>query len=75
MIPILGARTLEQLRDNLGCLEFELGEEHLKLLDEVSRIDLGFPHDFLASEMVQGLTYGSHPRIIEDSPYAQFRKP
>ena len=32
----------------LGCLDFTLSGEHLKVLDEVSRIELGFPHDFLA---------------------------
>jgi aryl-alcohol dehydrogenase-like predicted oxidoreductase len=47
MIPILGARTLEQLKDNLGVLEWELSDEQRKRLDEVSAIDLGFPHNFL----------------------------
>lgn len=52
---ILGVRTLEQLDDNLGCLDFTLGEEHLEQLDEVSSIKLGFPHDFLAGEFVRDL--------------------
>ena len=47
MIPILGARTVEQLDDNLGALEWELTSAHLEKLDEVSRMRLGFPHDFL----------------------------
>jgi aryl-alcohol dehydrogenase-like predicted oxidoreductase len=47
MIPILGARTVEQLDDSLGALQWELSPEHLKQLDEVSQIKLGFPHDFL----------------------------
>jgi aryl-alcohol dehydrogenase-like predicted oxidoreductase len=48
VIPLVGARTIAQLGDNLGCLEFELAPEHVERLDEVSRIELGFPHDFLA---------------------------
>jgi aryl-alcohol dehydrogenase-like predicted oxidoreductase len=47
MIPILGARSAEQLKDNLGVLDWQLTEEQWKRLDEVSAIDLGFPHGFL----------------------------
>ncbi len=58
IIPLLGVRNMEQLRDNLGCLEVTLSNEHLTRLDEVSRIDLGFPHDFLGSEAIEDLVYG-----------------
>ena len=54
VIPIVGARTAAQARDNLACLEFELDPVLLKRLDAVSRIELGFPHDFLRL-----------PRIVE----------
>jgi aryl-alcohol dehydrogenase-like predicted oxidoreductase len=47
MIPILGARRLEQLQDNLAVLEWSLNNEQLNHLDEVSAIELGFPHGFL----------------------------
>jgi aryl-alcohol dehydrogenase-like predicted oxidoreductase len=47
MIPILGARTLEQLQDNMGVLDFTLTDEQLQQLDDVSKIKLGFPHNFL----------------------------
>lgn len=36
VLPILGARKPEQLRDNLACLDFQLDEAQLKRLDEVS---------------------------------------
>jgi aryl-alcohol dehydrogenase-like predicted oxidoreductase len=52
---IIGARTLEQLEDNLGCLDFTLDKEQLDQLDEVSAIELGFPHDFMASPFIQDL--------------------
>jgi aryl-alcohol dehydrogenase-like predicted oxidoreductase len=54
MIPILGASKLEQLQDNLKCLEVTLSPEHLQRLDRASQIERGFPHEFLASEMVRG---------------------
>lgn len=47
IIPILGARSAAQLQDNLGVLAWSLTGEQLDRLDEVSQIDLGFPHDLL----------------------------
>jgi aryl-alcohol dehydrogenase-like predicted oxidoreductase len=65
MIPILGARTEQQLKDNLGCLDFELTTEQLERLNESSPIDLGFPHSFLGSDHVRGLIFGkTFPQII-----------
>jgi aryl-alcohol dehydrogenase-like predicted oxidoreductase len=45
--PILGARTMDQIEDNLKALEVRLSQDHLKALDEVSRPALNFPADFL----------------------------
>jgi aryl-alcohol dehydrogenase-like predicted oxidoreductase len=47
IIPIVGPRTLEQLQDLLGCLEVQLPTEHLARLDDLSRIELGFPYELL----------------------------
>jgi aryl-alcohol dehydrogenase-like predicted oxidoreductase len=45
--PILGARTLGQLDDNLGALGWSLDEAHHRALDEVSAIPLGYPYEFM----------------------------
>jgi aryl-alcohol dehydrogenase-like predicted oxidoreductase len=58
IIPIIGARKESQIKDNLACLEFELTSEQMKILNEVSQIELGFPHDFLNSEMIRDIIYG-----------------
>lgn len=64
MIPILGVRTLEQTMDNLGCLDFELKEEHQERLSRISAIEMGFPYDFLAMDMAKKAVYGeTFPRI------------
>jgi aryl-alcohol dehydrogenase-like predicted oxidoreductase len=47
-IPIVGARTAAQLEDSLGASDMVLSPEMLARLDAVSKIELGFPHDFLA---------------------------
>ncbi len=58
MIPILGARSVKQLKDNLGVLDWKLTDEQWKCLDEVSAIDLGFPHGFLeGNQYIYGATY------------------
>ncbi|MCA8912366.1 MAG: aldo/keto reductase, partial [Planctomycetes bacterium] len=44
---ILGARTADQLKDNLGALDVELDASTMGELDEASKIELGFPSDFL----------------------------
>jgi hypothetical protein len=33
-------------------------DEHLARLDAVSHIDLGFPHDFLASDEIRNIVFG-----------------
>jgi aryl-alcohol dehydrogenase-like predicted oxidoreductase len=58
VIPIVGARRLEQFRDNLACLDLTLNEEQVRRLDAASHVELGFPHDFYARDMVKGILYG-----------------
>lgn len=56
--PIIGARTLAQLEDNLGALEVALDEGQQARLQAASAIDLGFPHDFLARPMTKAIVSG-----------------
>lgn len=56
--PIIGARTLAQLEDNLGALEVTLDEGQQARLQAASAIDLGFPHDFLARPMTKAIVSG-----------------
>jgi aryl-alcohol dehydrogenase-like predicted oxidoreductase len=66
IVPILGARRLDQIRDNLSCLEATLPEESLRQLDEVSRVDLGFPHDFYADPVRRDRLFGGlYSRIMD----------
>jgi aryl-alcohol dehydrogenase-like predicted oxidoreductase len=46
--PILGARTLEQLEDNLGAVGWRLEPAHLERLDAPSRLEPEYPARFLA---------------------------
>lgn len=51
--PLLGCRTLKQLEDNLGALEFELTPEQVARLDEVGKNcpALIFPHGFYGAAL------------------------
>ncbi len=65
VIPILGARKLSQLQDNLASLDLALSAEQMNTLDEASRIELGFPQSFYAKEMVRTIAYaGLRERIL-----------
>ncbi|MFB9838331.1 aldo/keto reductase [Actinoallomurus acaciae] len=43
VVPILGARRVDHLEDNLAGLEVALTSEHLRMLDEVSAPALDYP--------------------------------
>ena len=58
VIPIIGARKLSQLQDNLASFNLTLSEDQVKTLDEASRIDLGFPHEFYTKDLVRTFVYG-----------------
>jgi aryl-alcohol dehydrogenase-like predicted oxidoreductase len=58
VIPIIGARRLSQLQDNLACVDFNLPREQLQRLDNISAIPLGFPHELLASQFVRDILLG-----------------
>ncbi len=47
IVPLVGARTVEQWQENLGCLEVTLPDEAVNRLNEISSIAPGFPHDML----------------------------
>jgi aryl-alcohol dehydrogenase-like predicted oxidoreductase len=58
VIPIIGARKLAQVKDNLACIDIRLESAFIQRLDAVSRIELGFPHDMFAKERPRSLSFG-----------------
>jgi aryl-alcohol dehydrogenase-like predicted oxidoreductase len=51
--PIVGARTLEQLKDNLASLELQLTSEDVAELDRATQPRLNFPTEFLKAATAQ----------------------
>jgi aryl-alcohol dehydrogenase-like predicted oxidoreductase len=58
VIPIIGARKLTQLQDNLASLDLVLSTSQVKRLDEASRIESGFPDTMYEKDLVKSLRYG-----------------
>lgn len=56
--PIMGARTLAQLKDNLRALEVQLPAAQMERLDRASAVEPGFPHAMLASDHIRVQTRG-----------------
>jgi aryl-alcohol dehydrogenase-like predicted oxidoreductase len=66
IIPIIGAKNLVQINDNLACMEFVLSDEYIQRLNEVSKIELGFPHNFLSTDAIRNIIYGGTYSSIYD---------
>jgi len=62
-VPIVGARRRSQVEDNLGALAIELTPDELDRLERLTRIELGFPHDFGAGAR---LVDGDSGSLIDD---------
>ncbi len=58
---LVGARNEEQLIDNLGAVDIELGHDDMKQLDKISAIRRGYPNYLPALERGYNL-YGQNPR-------------
>jgi aryl-alcohol dehydrogenase-like predicted oxidoreductase len=66
IIPIIGAKTEKQLKDNLDCLNFILSDDHINKLNEVSKIEMGFPHEFLSSDNIKDIVFGGTQDKIDN---------
>jgi aryl-alcohol dehydrogenase-like predicted oxidoreductase len=58
VIPITGARSLDQLQDNLQAANLRLSPEQMARLASKNQPTGVFPHDFLAQPYAQDLLFG-----------------
>jgi aryl-alcohol dehydrogenase-like predicted oxidoreductase len=64
IIPIIGARTLDQINDDLEVLDFELSPDQLLEIGDLSDFQVGFPWSFLHEEYVLDLVHGkTYPNL------------
>jgi aryl-alcohol dehydrogenase-like predicted oxidoreductase len=69
VIPIVGARTVAQIEDNLGALDFTLTDKQLAHVGKLNEFRLGFPLSFLTDDHVRNLIFGNTFALI-DHPYS-----
>jgi aryl-alcohol dehydrogenase-like predicted oxidoreductase len=67
VIPILGARTDEQLAANLGCLAHRLDADALRALDALSAPQSMYPHDYL--QQVRAPLNAGFQEMIDGRPF------
>lgn len=58
MIPIIGSRKVEQLKDNMEAVNVRLTDAQLETLDKASAFDLPFPQSFVNDDNVNNIVYG-----------------
>lgn len=57
-IPIVGSRKASQLASSLAACQLTIPENLMAELNAISAIEMGFPHDFLASKEVKSVLFG-----------------
>jgi aryl-alcohol dehydrogenase-like predicted oxidoreductase len=63
LIPILGASRFDQFKSNISYLNLTLAAEHLKRLDDFTKLEPGYPTDFHIR--ARGFIYGGMYDRIE----------
>lgn len=58
VIPIIGARKLSQLQDNLASFDLTLSPDQVKTLDTASAIELGYPYDLYEKDLPRNFMFG-----------------
>lgn len=65
-IPVVGARTVAQAKENFACVAKPLTDADMAKLNAASEIELGFPHDFLRIPRIVGQRFGGTEARIDN---------
>jgi aryl-alcohol dehydrogenase-like predicted oxidoreductase len=64
IIPIIGARTLEQLNQNLDCLNVSIPESVSDQLNTMTAITYGYPHEYFQRKFIREVAFdGKNPTL------------
>jgi len=64
--PIIGARTIDQLKDNLGASTFTLTPEQVKKLDTASEVPIPYPYAQFWAQSREPTMFGKPPfQVVE----------
>ena len=63
VIPILGARSLEQFTDNMGCLDIELNQTQIEALDALNPPQATYPASLFKTDFYRMMMHGEPGRV------------
>jgi aryl-alcohol dehydrogenase-like predicted oxidoreductase len=66
MVPIVGAKTVAQLQDDVASLEVTIPDDAMARLDGVSRIELGFPSEMIGR--LDTFVHGEVGALVDPRP-------
>jgi len=70
VVPIIGARNLAQLQDNLGAVQVRLDTAQITALDELTAADPAYPQTLYTSDFFRTMMYGEAWEKLElDQPW------
>ena len=61
------------MKGNVDCINVALSDQQLAQLDQVSQIELDFPHDLFNQEMPQSFISSEQFKAIDNYRYTQIR--
>jgi len=66
VVPLIAARKVEQIIDNLASVEVTLSGEQIERLNKVSAIERGFPYDFLSMDPIRRAVHGGTYDLVDN---------
>lgn len=66
VIPVIGATSEHQMRQNLESVEVTLDHDQLAALDKVSAVQAGYPTTMLQFPAMTRMVYGEHWQRVDD---------
>ncbi len=66
IVPIFGARNVDQLKENLNCLDFDLTADQRARLDDLSAISRGYPASLLDDPFLKKMIHGEMADRIDN---------
>jgi diketogulonate reductase-like aldo/keto reductase len=72
IVPIICGRTADQIQQNLGCLDLAIEDAQFERLNEISRVDMGFPHRFLSSKALREALFGNKLGLLQSKNRSEF---
>ena len=69
VFPIVGGRTVEQLKRNIAALKIELSNDEITKIESVVPFDFGYPHSLLSENRYKRISTADPAFVISRSGF------